>query len=141
MIRFGWKRNVGETGVLPRKFEKATVPPYTTPCDPVGGVEGDWALYLRGQALQALLQRPAGSYLIVSARWHAQPVDVYHRGAFRRTQIHLVCVCFENTLSHDLFSASYRWVIDTLNDRASETSNTSECTRALSDSSNFSMAG
>ena len=63
------ERHIGEMeGLTAEEVRKKPRPPYTTPYDAIGGVgEGDWALYLRaGQALQALLRRPAGSYLIVS---------------------------------------------------------------------------
>ena len=45
-----------------------TEPEFYTPYESFGETgEGDWALYLRaGQAVQSLLSRPAGKYLIVS---------------------------------------------------------------------------
>ena len=117
------ERDVGEiAGLTAEEVRKRPQRPYTTPYDPIGRVgEGDWALYLRaGQALHALLQRPAGRYLIVSHGGmlnqlmytivgispHADPSGVHFR--------------FENASFARLayYPPQHRWVIDTLNDRA-----------------------
>jgi broad specificity phosphatase PhoE len=53
-------------------FDEARIlhpqPAFTTPYDSYAGTgEGDWVLYLRaGQALQNLMQRPVGKYLVVT---------------------------------------------------------------------------
>ena len=115
------ERDIGEMeGMTADEVRKIPQPPFTTPYDSIGGDgEGDWALFLRaGQALHNLLQRPAGSYLIVSHGGllnqlmhaivgiapHADPSGVRFR--------------FENTSFARViyFPHQHRWAIDTLND-------------------------
>ena len=117
------ERDIGEMeGMTADEVRKIPQPPFTTPYDSVGGDgEGDWELFLRaGQALHNLLQRPAGSYLIVShggllnqlmhaivgVAPHADPSGVRFR--------------FENTSFARViyFPHQHRWAIDTLNDHA-----------------------
>jgi len=117
------ERNVGEmAGLTAEEVRKKPRPPYTTPYDPVGGVgEGDWALYLRaGQALQALLQRPAGSYLIVSHGGMLNQLMYTIVGISPHADPSGVRFRFENTSFARViyFPHQHRWVIDTLNDRA-----------------------
>lgn len=117
------ERHIGEMeGLTAEEVRKLPRPPYTTPYDSIGGEgEGDWALYLRaGQALHALLQRPAGRYLVVS-----------HGGMLNQLMYTIVGVAphadpsgvrfrFENASFARVIYYPYqhRWVIDTLNDRA-----------------------
>jgi len=117
------ERNIGEMeGLTMEEARKRPQPPYATPYDSVGGDgEGDWALYLRaGQALHALLRRPAGSYLIVS-----------HGGLLNQLMHTIVGVAphvdpsgvrfrFENTAFArvNYYPSQHRWAIDTLNDKA-----------------------
>lgn len=97
-------------------------PPFQTPYDAVGGSgEGDWQLFLRaGKALHALLQRPAGKYLVVS-----------HGGMLNQVMHAVVGVApqannagmrfrFENASFARLvyFPGHHRWMIERLNDQA-----------------------
>lgn len=115
------ERNLGEiTGLTMDEIRTRPRPSFVTPYDTIGGVgEGDWVLFLRaGQALQSLLRRPAGRYLIVSHGGllnqlmhaivgiapHADPSGVRFR--------------FDNTAFARVFylSHQHRWAIETLND-------------------------
>ena len=115
------ERHIGEMeGLTAEEVRKKPQPPYVTPYDSIGGEgEGDWALFLRaGQALQALLRRPPGSYLIVSHGGllnqlmnaiigiapHADPSGVRFR--------------FENTAFARVIYVphQHRWAFDALND-------------------------
>ena len=115
------ERNLGEmNGLTVDEIRLRPRPNFVTPYDTIGGVgEGDWVLFLRaGQALQSLLRRPAGRYLIVSHGGllnqlmhaivgiapHADPSGVRFR--------------FDNTAFARVFylSHQHRWAIETLND-------------------------
>jgi broad specificity phosphatase PhoE len=117
------ERNVGEiAGLTAEEVRKRPRPEYTTPYDPIGGVgEGDWALYLRaGQALHALLQRPAGSYLIVSHGGMLNQLMYTIVGISPHADPSGVRFRFENASFARVayYPPQHRWVIDTLNDRA-----------------------
>lgn len=117
------ERHVGEMeGLTAEEVRKLPQPPYTTPYDPIGGEgEGDWALYLRaGQALHALLQRPAGSYLIVSHGGMLNQLMYTIVGISPHADPSGVRFRFENASFARVtyFPYQHRWVIDTLNDRA-----------------------
>jgi broad specificity phosphatase PhoE len=117
------ERNIGEMeGLTAEEVRRRPQPPYSTPYDSIGGGgEGDWALFLRaGQALHDLLQRPAGSYLIVS-----------HGGLLNQLMNAIIGIAphvdpsgvrfrFENTAFARViyYPHQHRWAIDTLNDRA-----------------------
>ena len=117
------ERHVGEMeGLTAEEVRRRPQPPYVTPYDPIGGEgEGDWALFLRaGQALQKLLRRPAGSYLIVS-----------HGGLLNQLMNAIIGIAphvdpsgvrfrFENTAFARViyFPYQHRWAIDALNDHA-----------------------
>jgi len=117
------ERNIGEMeGLTAEEVHQKPRPPYTTPYDSIGGDgEGDWALYLRaGQALQALLHRPPGSYLIVS-----------HGGLLNQLMHAIVGVPphvdpsgvrfrFENTAFSrvNYYPYQHRWAIDAVNDHS-----------------------
>ncbi len=115
------ERHIGEMeGLTAEEVRKKPQPSYVTPYDSIGGEgEGDWSLFLRaGQALQALLRRPPGSYLIVSHGGllnqlmnaiigiapHADPSGVRFR--------------FENTAFARVIYVphQHRWAFDALND-------------------------
>ncbi len=117
------ERDIGEMeGLTSEEVKQKPRPAYVTPYDSVGGDgEGDWELFLRaGKALQDLLRRPAGSYLIVShggllnqlmhavvgVAHHADPSGVRFR--------------FENTsFARVVYQPHlHRWAIDALNDHA-----------------------
>ena len=116
------ERHIGEMeGLTADEVRRRPQPPYVTPYDSIGGEgEGDWALFLRaGQALQALLRRPPGSYLIVS-----------HGGLLNQLMNAIVGIAphvdpsgvrfrFENTaFAHvTYYPHQHRWTIDALNDR------------------------
>lgn len=117
------ERHIGEMeGLTAEEVRRRPQPPYVTPYDSIGGEgEGDWALFLRaGQALQALLRRPPGSYLIVS-----------HGGLLNQLMNAIVGIAphvdpsgvrfrFENTAFARVtyYPHQHRWTIDALNDRA-----------------------
>ena len=117
------ERHIGEMeGLTAEEVRKRPQPPYVTPYDYIGGQgEGDWALFLRaGQALQKLLRRPAGSYLIVS-----------HGGLLNQLMNAIIGIAphvdpsgvrfrFDNTAFARVIYYAYqhRWAIDALNDRA-----------------------
>jgi broad specificity phosphatase PhoE len=117
------ERHIGEMeGLTAEEVRKRPQPPYVTPYDSIGGQgEGDWALFLRaGQALQKLLRRPAGSYLIVS-----------HGGLLNQLMHAIIGIAphvdpsgvrfrFDNTAFARVIYYPYqhRWTIDVLNDRA-----------------------
>ena len=116
------ERHIGEMeGLTAEEVRKRPQPPYVTPYDYIGGAgEGDWALFLRaGQALQSLLRRSAGSYLIVS-----------HGGLLNQLMNAIIGIAphvdpsgvrfrFENTgFAHVIYYPhQHRWAIDALNDR------------------------
>ena len=117
------ERHIGEMeGMTAEELRKRPQPPYVTPYDSIGGGgEGDWALFLRaGQALQKLLRRPAGSYLIVS-----------HGGLLNQLMNAIIGIAphvdpsgvrfrFDNTAFARViyYPHQHRWAIETLNDRA-----------------------
>ena len=117
------ERHIGEMeGLTAEEVRKRPQPPYVTPYDSIGGEgEGDWALFLRaGQALQGLLRRTPGSYLIVS-----------HGGLLNQLMNAIIGIAphvdpsgvrfrFENTAFARVtyFPHQHRWTIDALNDRA-----------------------
>jgi broad specificity phosphatase PhoE len=117
------ERNIGEMeGLTVEEVRKKPQPPYVTPYDPIGGEgEGDWALFLRaGQALNELVRRSPGSYLIVS-----------HGGLLNQLMNAIIGIAphvdpsgvrfrFENTAFARViyFPHQHRWAIDTVNDRA-----------------------
>jgi broad specificity phosphatase PhoE len=117
------ERHIGEIeGLTTEEVRKRPQPPYITPYDSIGGEgEGDWALFLRaGQALQKLLRRPAGSYLIVS-----------HGGLLNQLMHAIIGIAphvdpsgvrfrFDNTAFARViyYPHQHRWAIEALNDRA-----------------------
>jgi len=117
------ERHIGEMeGLTVEEVRKRPQPPYVTPYDFIGGEgEGDWALFLRaGQALQGLLRRSPGSYLIVS-----------HGGLLNQLMNAIIGIAphidpsgvrfrFDNTAFARViyYPHQHRWAIDALNDRA-----------------------
>jgi broad specificity phosphatase PhoE len=117
------ERHIGEMeGLTAEEVRKRPHPPYVTPYDSIGGQgEGDWALFLRaGQALQKLLRRPSGSYLVVS-----------HGGLLNQLMNAIIGIAphvdpsgvrfrFENTaFAHVIYYPhQHRWAIEAINDRA-----------------------
>jgi broad specificity phosphatase PhoE len=117
------ERHIGEMeGLTAEEVRKRPQPPFVTPYDSIGGEgEGDWALFLRaGQALQRLLRRPAGSYLIVS-----------HGGLLNQLMHTIIGIAphvdpsgvrfrFDNTAFARViyYPHQHRWAIEALNDRA-----------------------
>lgn len=117
------ERNIGEMeGLTLDEVRQKPQPSYITPYNPIGGNgEGDWELFLRaGKALQELLRRPSGSYLIVShggmlnQLMHAI-VGVAHHADPSGVRFH-----FENTSFARViyYPQRHRWAIDAVNDRA-----------------------
>ena len=118
------ERHIGEiTGLTATEVRQHHPrPAFVTPYESIGRVgEGDWVLFLRaGQALQGLLSRPVGRYLIVSHGGllnqlmhaiigiapHADPSGVRFR--------------FDNTAFARVFYLphQHRWVFDALNNHA-----------------------
>lgn len=116
------ERAIGEMeGLTAEEVRKKPKPPYVTPYDAVGGNgEGDWALYLRaGRALHGLLQRPAGSYLIVSHGGLLNQVMNAITGVAPHADPSGVRFRFGNTAFARVvyFPHQHRWNIDTVNDR------------------------
>jgi broad specificity phosphatase PhoE len=117
------ERHIGEMeGLTIEEVRKRPQSPYVTPYDFIGGEgEGDWALFLRaGQALQGLLRRSPGSYLIVS-----------HGGLLNQLMNAIIGIAphvdpsgvrfrFDNTAFARViyYPHQHRWAIDVLNDRA-----------------------
>jgi broad specificity phosphatase PhoE len=117
------ERAIGEMeGLTAEEVRQKPRPPYTTPYDSIGGDgEGDWALYLRaGRALHGLLQRPPGSYLIVSHGGLLNQLMNAITGVAPHVDPSGVRFRFENTAFARVFYFPYqhRWSIDTVNDRA-----------------------
>ena len=117
------ERNIGEMeGLTAEEVHQKPRPPYITPYDSVGGDgEGDWALYLRaGQALQALLRRPAGSYLIVSHGGLLNQLMHTIIGVPPHVDPSGVRFRFENTAFArvNYHPHQHRWAIDAVNDKA-----------------------
>jgi len=117
------ERDIGEMeGLTIDEVRQRPQPAYVTPYNSIGGNgEGDWELYLRaGKALHGLLQRPAGSYLVVShggmlnQLMHAI-VGIAHQADPSGVRFH-----FENTSFARVtyFPHRHRWAIDAVNDRA-----------------------
>ena len=117
------ERHIGEMeGLTAEEVRKRPHPPYITPYDSIGGEgEGDWALFLRaGQALQRLLRRPAGSYLLVShGGLHNQLMHAI-TGIAPHVDPSGVRFRFDNTAFARVLYYPYqhRWAIEALNDRA-----------------------
>ena len=117
------ERHIGEMeGLTAEEVRQRPQPPYVTPYDSIGGQgEGDWALFLRaGQALQSLLRRRPGNYLIVS-----------HGGLLNQLMNAIIGIAphvdpsgvrfrFENAAFARVtyYPYQHRWAIDGLNDRA-----------------------
>ena len=117
------ERHIGEMeGLTVEEVRQMPQPPYSTPYDYIGGEgEGDWALFLRaGQALQEILRKPPGKYLIVS------------HGGFLNQLMHAVIGIaphvnpsgirfgFENTAFARVtyFAHQHRWLVESVNDHA-----------------------
>jgi len=117
------ERDIGEMeGLTAEEVRRIPRPPFITPYDYVGGDgEGDWELYLRaGQALHALLRRPAGSYLVVSHGGLLNKLMYAILGIAPHADPSGVRFRFENTSFARViyFPHQHRWAIDSLNDRA-----------------------
>lgn len=117
------ERHIGEMeGLTVDEVRQLPQPPYSTPYDYIGGEgEGDWALFLRaGQALQEILRKPPGRYLIVS------------HGGFLNQLMHTVIGIaphvspsgirfgFENTSFARVtyYAHQHRWLVESVNDHA-----------------------
>lgn len=117
------ERHIGEMeGLTSDEVRQLPQPPYSTPYDFIGGEgEGDWALFLRaGQALQEVLRKPPGKYLIVS------------HGGFLNQLMHAVIgiaphvnpsgirFAFENTSFARViyYAHQHRWLVESVNDHA-----------------------
>lgn len=117
------ERHIGEIeGMTAEEVRRRPQPPYVTPYDPIGGQgEGDWALFLRaGQALQSLLRRPAGSYLIVSHGGLLNQLMHAMIGIAPHVDPSGVRFRFDNTAFARVvyYPYQHRWAIEALNDRA-----------------------
>ena len=117
------ERDSGEMeGLTVEEVRQRPQPPYVTPYDSIGGDgEGDWELFLRaGRALQALLRRPAGRYLIVShggllnQLMHAI-VGVAHYADPSGVRFHFANASFAQVI---YYPQRHSWAVETLNDRA-----------------------
>ena len=119
------ERNIGEVAGMTAEEVNQRLPnrKFVTPFSAIVGDEGegDWALYLRaGQALQMLLRRKPGKYLVVS-----------HGGLLNQVMYAIVGIApqanfsgprfrFRNTgFAHVTYLPhSHRWQINVLNDRS-----------------------
>jgi 2,3-bisphosphoglycerate-dependent phosphoglycerate mutase len=97
-------------------------PPFIHPYQPVGRTgEGIWALYLRaGQAVQGLVRRPPGSYLVVSHGGLLNMVLYAVLGIVPQANFHGARFRFRNTAYAVLFydPAQHEWLLDRLNERS-----------------------
>jgi broad specificity phosphatase PhoE len=95
-------------------------PDFVTPFDTLGlDGEGDWELYLRaGRALQALLRRKAGKYLVVSHGGLLNQVMHAIIGITPQANSSGLRFRFQNTgFTHVIYyPSSHRWAIETVND-------------------------
>ena len=117
------ERDIGDMeGLTAEEVRQIPQPPFTTPYDSIGGDgEGDWELFLRaGQALHALLRRPAGAYLIVSHGGMLNQVMHAVVGVPPHLDPSGVRFRFENTAFARVyyFPHQHRWAIDAVNDHA-----------------------
>jgi len=121
--RVWMERNIGIIAGLTDVEVRRHFPPpdYSTPFDNIGlDGEGDWELYLRaGRALHGLLRRKPGKYLVVS-----------HGGLLNQVMHTIVGITPQGNSSGlrfrfrnasfsqvSFFPESYRWHIETFNDR------------------------
>jgi broad specificity phosphatase PhoE len=118
-----FERAIGEMeGLTAEEVRQKPKPPFVTPYDSIGGDgEGDWALFLRaGRALHGLLQRPPGSYLIVSHGGMLNQIMHAIMGLAPHVDPSGVRFRFENTSFARViyFPYQHRWAVDAVNDHA-----------------------
>lgn len=117
------ERHIGEMeGLTAEEIRKKRQTSHVSPYDSIGGEgEGDWALFLRaGQALQALLHRPPGNYLIVSHGALLNQLMNAIVGIAPHVDPSGVRFRFENAAFARVlyFPHQHRWAFEALNDHA-----------------------
>lgn len=102
--------------------ESEMIPQFMTPYEPIGGSgESNWDLYLRaGQAVQDLINRPAGDYLVVSHGGFLTRVLYIILGIIPQANFTGARFRFRNTayavVQYD--PGRHIWMIDRLNERS-----------------------
>ena len=119
------ERNIGQVEGLTAEEVNQRYPDrgFITPFSAILGNEGegDWELYLRGgQALQGLLRRAPGRYLVVSHGGMLNQVMYAIIGVTPQANFSGPRFRFNNTgFAHVIYQPeSHRWQIDTVNDHA-----------------------
>ncbi len=121
--RIWMERNIGIMAGLTAAEVKQHFPEpdFVTPFDTLGlDGEGDWELYLRaGRALQSLLRRKPGKYLVVSHGGLLNQVMHAIVGITPQANSSGLRFRFQNTgFTHVIYyPSSHRWHIETVNDR------------------------
>jgi broad specificity phosphatase PhoE len=97
------------------------IPDFMTPFQPIGDSgESNWALYLRaGQAVQEMIRRPAGSYLVVSHGAILTRVLYVMLGIIPQANFSGARFRFRNTSFAVVYydPAKHYWLLERLNDR------------------------
>jgi broad specificity phosphatase PhoE len=115
-----------DNGVLAGKTldeaeQKHPFPDFISPFDPIGDSgESNWDLYLRaGAVVQDLVQRPPGSYLVVSHGGFLNRVLYVMLGIFPQANFRGARFHFQNTSFAVVYYDPGRhiWLLDRLNDR------------------------
>jgi broad specificity phosphatase PhoE len=116
-----------DNGVLAGKTlheaaQKHPSPDFMSPFDPIGlSGESNWDLYLRaGVVVQDLVQRPPGSYLVVSHGGFLNRVLYVMLGIFPQANFRGARFHFQNTSFAVVYYAPDRhiWLFDRLNERS-----------------------
>jgi broad specificity phosphatase PhoE len=118
------ERDIGPLGGMrpEEAAERYPRPAFVHPFLPIGGTgESQWDVYLRaGRAVQSLICRPPGSYLVVSHGGLLNLVLYNMLGIVPQANYQGAHFRFLNTSFTELIyrPAEHRWILERLNDRA-----------------------